>query len=197
MYWWHTELLLSAAPHAIRLGRQESKKLLVMLYECLLERIWGLEDNATNKQLEIQLRAVLEIDGPLVECAGRELLVNDAVPFREGFLSFFLSHHIVTQLTEELSVIIESNSCGGGVEENTVRVLAEILMLANKHWTKQADQYHTTVEILLRSDRDDSLISSLSKLEVAIQNAIVVTDETLNISLRSLLSCLPTVSLFP
>jgi hypothetical protein len=70
MHWCPIELLLSAVPHAIRLGRQESKKLLVMLYGCLLERIWGLEDNATNKQLEIQLRAVLEMDGPLVECAG-------------------------------------------------------------------------------------------------------------------------------
>ena len=79
IYWWKAELLLTAVPHVIRLGRQESKKLLVMLYECLLERIWGLEDKTTNKQLEIQLRAVLDIDGPLVECAGYYYPFDNAV----------------------------------------------------------------------------------------------------------------------
>ena len=96
----------------------------------------------------------------------------------------------MSQLTEELSAVAKSSNCGGVVDENSVRVLAEILMLANKHWTKQADRYHTTVEILLRSDRDDTLISSLAKLKESVQNAIEFVDETLKISLRSLLFCL-------
>ena len=96
----------------------------------------------------------------------------------------------MTHLTEELSAVAKFSNCGGVVEENSVRVLAEILMLANKHWIKQADRYHTTVEILLRSDRDDTLISSLAKLKESVQNAIELVDETLKISLCSLLFCL-------
>ena len=98
----------------------------------------------------------------------------------------------MTHLTEELSAIIDTSGCRGSLEENVVRVLAEILMLANVHWTKQAEQFHTTVEILLRSDRDDKLICSLAKLKEAIQKAIVLTDETLKVSLRELLFCLGT-----
>ena len=87
-----------------------------------------------------------------------------------------------------------STTSGEASEENVVRVLAEILMLANGHWTKQAEQFHTTVDILLRSDRDDALISSLAKLKEAVQKSIDLTDETLKVPLRALLFSLPRVN---